>query len=219
MKKIILVLLVVLPVLGFGQDGIKITDNMLLNNKGTVKIPLIKDPYHIPQAPIKLIIHPRIPIEERISPLIVLNGIIMEESFDLNEISVNDIYAIKVYKDEQATALFGTQGKNGVIWISTIPPIEYETIVFAPGYETFLASQKSKDFYSKSYLKTKNLLMVSEWNYRCNNPSIYNPKIYEASIDYEANTNYGLNVEYELYMFFRFMEKENNISLIGDKIS
>ncbi len=144
----------------------------------------------------------------------------MEESFDLNEISVNDIYAIKVYKDEQATALFGTQGKNGVIWISTIPPIEYETIVFAPpGYETFLASQKSKDFYSKSYLKTKNLLMVSEWNYRCNNPSIYNPKIYEASIDYEANTNYGLNVEYELYMFFRFMEKENNISLIGDKIS
>ncbi len=59
------------------------------------------------------------------------------------------------------------------------PEDKYETIVFAPpGYETFLATQKSKDFYSKSYLKTKNLLMVSEWNYRCNNPSIYNPPEY-----------------------------------------
>ncbi len=44
MKKIILVLLVVLPVLGFGQDGIKITDNMLLNNKGDRKNTSYKRP-------------------------------------------------------------------------------------------------------------------------------------------------------------------------------
>jgi len=156
------------------------------------------------------------PYPDTQSPLIIIDGIIMDISFNINQIPVNDIHSFKVYRDEEAVALFGTQGRNGVISISTIPPTEYETIVFAPGYETFLATQKSKDFYSESYLKTKNVQMVSEWNYRCNTPSVYNPKIYEATIDYNAQTDYGIDVEYELYMFFRFMEKENRMSLIND---
>ena len=150
-------------------------------------------------------------------PLITVDGIEMEESFDITQIPIADIHEFKIYKDEQATTLFGTRATKGVIWISTTPPIEYETIVFAPGYESFLATQKSKDFYSESYLKTKNMQMVVEWNYRYRNPSIYNPKIYEASIDYDSKIDYGLDVEYELYMFFRFMEKENRMSLINDR--
>lgn len=98
-----------------------------------------------------------------------------------------------------------------------IPEDKYETIVIAPGYESFSTTQKSKEFYTESYLKTKNVFMVNEWNYRYSNPSRYNPNIYEASIDYDPNTDYGLDVEYELYMFFRFMEKQNKMSLIGDR--
>lgn len=59
--------------------------------------------------------------------------------------------------------------------------------------------------------------MVTEWNYRHSNPGRYNPHIYEAAIDYDSKTDYGIDVEYTLYMFFRFMEKENNMSLIGDR--
>jgi len=151
-------------------------------------------------------------------PLIILDGIEMEESFDINQVPIADIHEINIYKEEQAIALFGTRAQKGVICISKTPPIEYETIVFAPGYESFLATQKSKDFYSESYLKTKNMQMVIEWNYRYRNPSIYNPKIYEAAIDYESKIDYGLDVEYELYMFFRFMEKENRMSLINDRV-
>lgn len=93
---------------------------------------------------------------------------------------------------------------------------EYEVIVFDPGFESFLATQKSKDFYSEWTLKAKNTLMVNEWNSRHLNPMKYNPNIYEVSIDYDSKIEYGLDVEYQLYMFFRFMEKEHKMSLIGD---
>lgn len=96
---------------------------------------------------------------------------------------------------------------------------EYDVIVFDAGYESFLATQKSKDFYTESFLKAKNMLMVNEWNYRYRLPRQYNPNIYEVSIDYDTNTDYGLDVEYKIYMFFRFMEKEHNMSLIGDRLT
>ena len=157
-------------------------------------------------------------IKNQKSPIVIIDGIPMDNPFDLYNLSIKeeDIEDISILKD---SSLVGFDIKNPIILITTKKKPEYETIVFAPGYDTFLASQKSKKFYSESFLKTKNIQMVSEWNYRCNNPSIYNPKIYEASIDYSANTDYGLDVEYELYMFFRFMEKENNMSLIQDKMS
>lgn len=94
---------------------------------------------------------------------------------------------------------------------------EYETIVFAPGFESFVTTQPSKSYFTESWLKSKNTLMVTEWNYRHGSPSRYNPQIYEEAVNYDSRTDYGLDVEYTLYMFFRFMEKENNISLIGDR--
>lgn len=94
---------------------------------------------------------------------------------------------------------------------------EYETIVFAPGFDSFLTMQPSKSYFTESWLKAKNAQMVTEWNYRYGSPSYYNPHIYEEAIDYDSKINYGLDVEYTLYMFFRFMEKENNMSLIHDR--
>lgn len=90
----------------------------------------------------------------------------------------------------------------------------YEAIVFDPGFDLFLTTQPSKSFYSEPFLKTKNTLMVAEWNYRVNNPMRYRRDIYEIKIDYDPNIEYGIDVEYTLYMFFRFMEKENHISLL-----
>lgn len=91
---------------------------------------------------------------------------------------------------------------------------EYEAIVFDAGFETFLATQKSSSYYSETYLKGKNRAMVTEWNIRHSLPSLYNPDIYEVNIDYNPTIDYGLDVEYTLYMFFCFMEKQNKISLI-----
>lgn len=91
---------------------------------------------------------------------------------------------------------------------------EYEAIVIAPGFDTFLATQQSKEFYSEATLKAKNAPMVAEWNYRYRQPLRYDPNIYEEEIIYDSNTEYGLEVEYTLYMFFKFMEKQHKMSLM-----
>lgn len=90
--------------------------------------------------------------------------------------------------------------------------ITHEATVLDAGFDSFVATQKGIDFYSNDYLKTKNKFLVNEWNSRCNQPSVYDRKIYEATIDYDSKTNYGKEVEYKLYMFFKFMEANNNIS-------
>lgn len=96
---------------------------------------------------------------------------------------------------------------------------EYEATVIAPGFDSFVATQPSKQFFTESSLKAKNMLMSAEWNARYRNPRQYDAKIYEAEVDYDQNTAYGMDVEYTLYMFFRFMEKEHNMLLTGSKLT
>ena len=52
-----------------------------------------------------------------IKPLIVVNGKIYKDS--LATINVNNISSITVLKDGISTALYGEEGKNGVILITT----------------------------------------------------------------------------------------------------
>lgn len=96
---------------------------------------------------------------------------------------------------------------------------EYEVVVLDAGYESFLATQQSKEFFTESVLKGKNEIMVNEWNQRYRQPRHYDPSIYEVSIDYDRNVEYGLEFEYRLYMFFRFMEKQHGISMTNDSRS
>lgn len=136
---------------------------------------------------------------------------------------------IKITDDMKRAIIETTKVDNSIItldkFVSPIlqqlcfcenPKEEYEVIVFDAGFDSFLATQRSKDFYSEGTLKAKNVLMVNEWNSRHRQPMQYNPNIYEVSIDYDPKTDYGLEVEYQLHMFFRYMEKANSISLIGD---
>jgi hypothetical protein len=41
----------------------------------------------------------------------------------------------------------------------------------------------------------------------------YSPQIYEAKIDYNPQNEYGLDVEYRLYMFFMYMDKKYRLGL------
>ena len=85
--------------------------------------------------------------------------------------------------------------------------LEYEIIIIDPGFETYLATiAKPANFYSQAYYEAKNQLYVTEWNIRALNPTRYNKNIYENSIDYDFNTDYGLDVNYKLYNYFKFVE-------------
>lgn len=85
--------------------------------------------------------------------------------------------------------------------------LEYEIIILDIGYDTYLNSiAKPMNYYSQSYYETKNRFYVTEWNIRNRNPLRYSSGIYENQIDYDFNTNYGLEVNYKLYNYFKFVE-------------
>ena len=86
--------------------------------------------------------------------------------------------------------------------------LEYKIIILEIGFDNWLHTQKPMTYYTESYLSTRNNFYVNEWNRRVYLPGVYNPDIYGQLIDYEPNIDYGLEVNYMLYMYFEFIQKE-----------
>jgi len=97
---------------------------------------------------------------------------------------------------------------------TTDDSVEYELLVLDPGFETFLAMQPDKEFYSQSYYENWNNRYVIEWNSRHAQPMVYGEE-YETYIDYRSNIDYGLELNYKLYYYFKFFEKEHNLKLLS----
>ncbi len=85
--------------------------------------------------------------------------------------------------------------------------LEYEIIIIDIGFETYLHSiARPANFYSQHYYENKNLFYVTEWNQRVLNPAEFGSTIYENHIDYQQGIDYGLDVNYKLYNYFKFVE-------------
>ncbi|TLX77609.1 hypothetical protein E9993_02905 [Labilibacter sediminis] len=90
---------------------------------------------------------------------------------------------------------------------------QYELIIFDNRFDTYLITQPSKEFYSNQYYQSWNIRYVTEWNIRHNNPLRYGD-FYETHIDYQNTIDYGIDLNYRLYYYFLFIEKEYGITLI-----
>jgi len=91
--------------------------------------------------------------------------------------------------------------------------LEHRLIVLDPGFESWLVTKPSRWFYSQSYYEQKNRLYVTEWNHRYR---IFPGKVkYDSYIDYDFRTDYGLDLNYKLYYYFRYFEEKNNVRLIN----
>lgn len=89
--------------------------------------------------------------------------------------------------------------------------LEYEIIIMDNGFESYLYSiAKPAHFYTQEYYESKNKIYVTHWNMRARQPLRYNSSIYENVIDYDFNTDYGLDVNYKLYNYFKFVEYKYN---------
>lgn len=92
--------------------------------------------------------------------------------------------------------------------------LEYEIIIIEPGFNFWLASRaRPEGFYSQQYMETRNYQYVVEWNQRVNQPLTYNSDLYEMQIDYQANTDYGYEVNYKLYNYFIYFQLTYNQKL------
>ena len=86
--------------------------------------------------------------------------------------------------------------------------LEYEIIILELGFNNWLVSQPPMSYFSLNVLENRNKAYVYEWNQRAANPSAWNPNLYNQFIDYDPTINYGLEVNYMLYMYFEFFQQK-----------
>lgn len=91
---------------------------------------------------------------------------------------------------------------------------EWELVVMDDRFDYFMAAvAKSENFYEESYLKSRNRLLVSEWN------GLYYSGRYrgiiDSAIDYDPLENYGKAFEYKLYQVFAYIQWRYNLRLAG----
>lgn len=99
------------------------------------------------------------------------------------------------------------------------PKLEYDIVIIEPGYTIWLqTTAKPKGFYSKNYLETKNYNYVTAWNARVQQPQRFNPNLYEMTIDYQKQIDYGYDVNYQLYNYFIYFQNKYNQNLLGGRI-
>lgn len=94
--------------------------------------------------------------------------------------------------------------------------LEYEVIIIEPGFDYWLASTAfPRRYYSQSYLENKNSFYVTEWNNRVMQPQRYPPNLYEMTINYDPNINYGYEVNYLIYNYMIYFQNKYNQRLFG----
>lgn len=220
MKKF-LALLFLLPIIGWSQvDSLKTNQSVddVLNNRigghfnfnsknnDTIKI----DSTHIPSS-----FNGTVPSRNyaKTKYLYVLNGILVNQN-QVKKLKTEDIKSVTIVKSN--LNLISCRNNVPVIVIVTedklYSPVEYDLTVLDLGYDRFLRTQPSAESFSIQFLHNKNQGYVSTWNQRF---LANHSNIYETSIDYDSQTYYGLEFEYKLYMFFKFMEQKHRISFNG----
>ena len=92
--------------------------------------------------------------------------------------------------------------------------LEYEVIIFDIGFNNYLASQaRPIGYYSQNYLENWNIIYVTNWNIRAQNPTRYNQDIYQNIIDYSSSIDYGMDVNYKLFNYFQFAQQKYKMRL------
>lgn len=91
--------------------------------------------------------------------------------------------------------------------------LEYQIIIYDIGFSVYLNTiAQPENYYEQSYYENKNIFYVTEWNIRANNPIKYGD-FFANRIDYNPMVDYGLEVNYKLFNYFKFVEYKYRIRL------
>ncbi len=103
--------------------------------------------------------------------------------------------------------IISTDVKKDTILIAN-EELEYKVIIIELGFNSWLVTQKPITYYSQPTLEIKNYLNVVEWNTRVMQPFRCNSMLYLQLIDYQPQIDYGKEVNYLLYMYFKFFQEK-----------
>lgn len=86
---------------------------------------------------------------------------------------------------------------------------EYELIIIDPGFATwFITRGRPINFYSPQFYETWNQQYVAAWNARVDQQLYSRDPNYpfQNRIDYDPNEDYGVELNHELFWYFRYIQ-------------
>lgn len=91
---------------------------------------------------------------------------------------------------------------------------EWDLTVIDTQFDYFMnAIARPISQYSETYLKSRNSILVNEWNSYFLSGRYRN--IIESSIDYDPREKYGIKFEYKLYQVFAFVNWKYKLRMNG----
>jgi hypothetical protein len=112
-----------------------------------------------------------------------------------------------IQPSEQETMSF-KQTEGDTIALSS-DKTDYEIIIIEPGFNYWLASvARPEGYYGQSWLENRNRIYVLNWNQRVLQPQDFDPALYEMQINYDANIDYGYELNYKLYNYFLYFQRK-----------
>lgn len=84
---------------------------------------------------------------------------------------------------------------------------EYEVQIFDSGFNQWFATHsKPASFYSPQYYEMMNRRYVISWNEKVSTHAFRRNSPFEARINYDPSIDYGLEVNYKLFYYFKYIE-------------
>ncbi len=86
---------------------------------------------------------------------------------------------------------------------------EYELIIIDPGFATwFVSHARPINYYAPAYYESWNQQYVTAWNEKVGQAGFYGAANYpfENRIQYNANEDYGVELNHELFWYFRYIQ-------------
>jgi len=155
-----------------------VINNPLQQIQGKVAGLIITQPGGDPNANLIIRLRGQTSLSGGQTPLIVLDGIPLDDPNQLSNIPAGDIASYDVLKDVSATAIYGSRGANGVIIINTKKGLAGKSRVEYNGYA-------GRDHIEKGF----NLLTADEWRAAVKTiPGITQSTI--DGLDHGANTDW-----------------------------
>ncbi len=106
-----------------------------------------------------------------------------------------------------------SQEKSDTITIKN-DSLDYEIKIYEPGFWSWLQGQRPRGYHNQNYLENRNWRYVTQYNIRVNNAYRFDPSLYPSAIQYRINVDYGYEVNYLLFHFFRFFEQKYDQNLL-----
>lgn len=116
-----------------------------------------------------------------------------------------NLFAQNTPKKEKEDAVMKPEKNNEGEWDLTVIDTQFEYFMNA------VARPISQ--YSESYLKSRNTMLVTEWNSYFTSGRYRN--IIESLIDYDPREKYGIKFEYKLYQVFVYVNWQYKLKMNG----